>query len=259
MPVWTGAQQQPSARGDWPCGGRLDLSYFQVTEGTGGHLLLLAPWEIADAASLLTEFGNHRHTIFRLAGTINPGVQEFPVPIDASVESVLFSMSVQCLQTADIARPGGVPLVPGEGVTDHSNFRAQRMVIVKRPEAGTWTVRASGTGIAAVMVQARTELGITGVQFAAAGTTTFTPVPVAGVENAIRIGISGRAAEVQASLVDAVGRRIVKLTRTPDDTETAYLSRFTPMTQGFRVMIEGRTADGLPFQRVHAPLFSPTR
>jgi hypothetical protein len=29
--------------------------------------------------------------------------------------------------------------------------------------------------------------------------------------------------------------------------------------QGFRVMVEGKNADGVPFQRVHAPLFTPTR
>ena len=34
---------------------------------------------------------------------------------------------------------------------------------------------------------------------------------------------------------------------------------FTPGAQGFRVMVEGKTADGTPFQRVHAPLFTVTR
>ena len=106
-------QQTSSTRAGWPCGARLDPSYFQVTEGSGGHLLLLAPGEIGDAAALLTEFDKHRQTIFRLAGTINPGVHEFRVPIDSSVESVLFSISVQCLQTADVARPSGVPLAGG--------------------------------------------------------------------------------------------------------------------------------------------------
>lgn len=258
MPAWTGAQQQAGARGDWPCGARLDPSYFQVTEGSGGHLLLLAPWEIGDSAPLLIESGNHRETIFRMAGRINPGVHEFRVPVDPTVDSVLFSISVQCLQTAEIIRPSGVSLVPGEGVTDHSNFRAQRMMIVKRPEIGFWTVRVSGSGIAGVAVQARTELAIDSVQFAAAGSTAFSALPVPGVENAIRIGMSERAAEIQASLVDASFQRIASLTRTAD-AEGAYLSRFAPLRQGFRVLIEGKTAEGAPFQRIHAPLFPPTR
>src|SRR5688500_11358223 len=79
-----GAQQQTSnPRAGWPCGARLDPSYFQVAEGSGGHLLLLAPAEIGDAAALLTAFGDHPQTIFRLAGAIKPGLHEFQVPIDS--------------------------------------------------------------------------------------------------------------------------------------------------------------------------------
>ncbi len=259
MPGWTAAQQQAPARGGWPCGARLDPSYFQLTEATGGHLLLLAPWEIGDSAALLTELGNHRETIFRLAGSIAPGVHEFRVPIDSSVESVVFSISVQCLQTADITRPAGAPLAGGEGVTDHSNFRAKRMVTVRRPEPGTWTLRVSGSGVAGVIVQARTDLGIESVEFTASGGNSFTPLPVVGLENVVKIGISGGATDVQASLVNAGFRRIAPLMRTVGQAEDSYLSRFTPVTQGFRIIVEGKNADGMPFQRVHAPLFPPTR
>ena len=65
-PTLIGAQQQTSnPRSGWPCGARLDMSYFQVAEGTGGHLLLLAPEEIGDSATLLTAVGSHPETIFR--------------------------------------------------------------------------------------------------------------------------------------------------------------------------------------------------
>ena len=84
-------------------------------------------------------------------------------------------------------------------------------------------------------------------------------MPTAGVENVVRIGISGRATEVQASLVNAAFKRVAPLTLAPPDTNGAYLSRFTPGQDGFRVMIEGKTSDGVPFQRVHAPLFTPSR
>ena len=254
-----GAQQQTSnPRAGWPCGARLDPSYFQVAEGSGGHLLLLAPAEIGDSAALLTAFGDHPQTIFRLAGSMNPGMHEFRVPIDSAVESVLFSISVQCLQAADVARPSGA-LVGGADVTDLSNFRAERMVIVKQPEPGIWTIRAAGSGIAGVMVQGRSALGIAQVEFAAIGSTAFTPVPLAGVENAVRIGMSGRATQVNASLVNGAFRRIAPLTLTAGETESSYVSRFTPGVEGFRVLVEGKDADGVPFQRVHAPLFTPTR
>lgn len=187
-----GAQQQTSnPRSGWPCGARLDMSYFQGAEGSGGHLLLLAPEEIGDAATLLTAVGSHPQTIFRLAGSLRPGMHEFQVPIDPSVESAIFSISAQCLQVAHVLRPSGLP-ASGNDVTDLSNFRAQRMVIVSRPEFGAWTIRVSGSGVSGVMVQARSALGISQLQFAPSGTTTLTAVPAVGVENVVRMQISGK-------------------------------------------------------------------
>src|SRR5436190_17295630 len=100
------AGNRPSA---WPCGARLDLSYFRIAEGTGGHLLLLAPEEIGDSANLLIALGAHPQTVFRSAGTMQPGLHEIPIPIDPSIESVLFSVGVQCLQTAQVVGPSGQP------------------------------------------------------------------------------------------------------------------------------------------------------
>jgi hypothetical protein len=136
QPLWCGAAivlaatlvmgaqppQQQSVRAGWPCGGRLDPSYFRVAEGTGGHLLLLAPEEISDSATLLSALGAHPQTIFRLAGSIPSGLHDFRVPIDPSVDSVVFSFSVQCLQSTDVVPPSGA--LPADNVRDLSNFRA---------------------------------------------------------------------------------------------------------------------------------------
>ena len=251
----TGQQETSNARAGWPCGGRLDPSYFAVAEGSGGHLLLVAPDELVGSGALLTAFSDHAQTIFRLAGTVNPGLHEFQVPIDSSVESVLFSISVQCLQTAEVLRPSGT-LVGGADATDFSNFRAERMVIVKRPEPGVWTVRAAGSGIGGMMVQARTALGIARVEFAAVGGTAFTRTPLAGVENLVRIEMSGSASNVEASLVDGAFRKIAPLPLTVGDTDSTYTSRFTA-TAAFRVLVEGQDANGARFQRLYAPLFPP--
>ena len=250
-----GAQQQaPSSRAGWPCGGRVDPTYFDMAEATGGQLFLLAPSELAgDVGRLLAAFEEHRQTIFRLAGAINPGVHEFRVPIDSSVESVVFSISVQCLQTANVSDPSGAA-AGGPGVTDLSSFTAQRVVIVPRPAAGVWTIRASGSGLAGIMVQARSALALTQVDFAAADGAEFTNVPVPGVENTVRIGLSGRVSDVEASLVNAAFRRIAPLKLTAGRTEDTFVSRFTPPANGFRVLVEGKDANGRPFQRVHAPL-----
>lgn len=258
LPVFAQAgsrQQVPSTRSDWPCGARVDSAYFATAEGTGGHLFLLAPFEIADAAPLLIGVEQHPETIFRLAGSMTPGVHEFRIPIDASVESVVFSMSVQCLHTADIFRPSGAPL-SGEGVTDYSNFRAQRMTIVDHPEPGTWTIRAAGSGIAAVVVQARSGIALARPEFARTSGNAFQPVPFAGVENLIRLRIRGEVQAVQASVVSGSFKTIAPLTLTSDEDAHSYAARFSPDAAGFRIAVTGRDAQGQPFQRVSAALFT---
>jgi hypothetical protein len=254
-PVLAGAQQQtPSGRASWPCGGRLDPSYFHIAEGTGGQLLLLSPDEIGESAPLLTAFTNHPQTIFRLAGSVTPGLHDFQVPIDPSVESVVFSISLQCLEAAYVLAPSGA-LAGGDDVTDLAMFRAERMVIVKRPPPGVWTVRMAGRGVAGVIVSARSPLGIANIEFAPAQNQTFTPLPTFGAENVLRMRISGQVDQVRASLVSGVDVPLGMLPLSPDDTDGTYLSRFNPGPGGFRVMIVG-THQGFAVQRMYAPLFS---
>jgi hypothetical protein len=252
----TGSRQQaPASRGSWPCGGRVDASYFNVAEGTGGHIFLLAPFELADSAPLLLAVDRHPQTIFRLAGSITPGVHEFRIPIDGTVESVLFSISVQCLQNADILGPSGVPAT-GDGVADYSNFRAERMTVVEHPQVGTWTIRAGGSGIAGVMVQARSDIALANVEFAPASGTAFSTIPSAGVENLVRFHVRGDVQELQASIVNGSFKTLARLPLTADENERTYTARFTPGSAGFRIAITGRDAQGLPFQRVAAPLLT---
>jgi hypothetical protein len=248
-------QQTPAGRPNWPCGARIDPSYFQIAEASGGELLMLAPWEIGDSAALLQASTDHRETIFRLGGTINPGTHEFRVPIDASVESVVFSISVQCLQTADVVGPSGAP-PSGEGVTDLFNFVAVRTVIVRRPAAGVWTIRAAGSGVAGVMVKARSPLALTDVEFAPAGSDRFSHVPAAGVENVVKIAVTGRPSRVDAAIVNAASKEIATLALAPGDTSGSYLARFTPGAEPFRVRIRGTDASGAPFQRIDPRLLT---
>jgi hypothetical protein len=258
-PMLVGAQQQmPNPRAGFPCGARLDPSYFRVAEGTGGHLLLLAPEEIGDSASLLTAFGDHPQTIFRLAGAMNPGLHEFNVPIDSTVESVLFSISVQCLQTADVVRPSGAIAI-GDDVTDLPNFRAQHMVIVRRPDPGMWTMRVAGGGISGIVVQARSGIGISEPDFAPAPQTTFAAIPAAGVQNTVRIRVSGRVSNLRASLVSGQFTVFTELPLARGETDGTYLSRFTPGREAFRLLVTGNDAGGVPFQRMAAPLIAAPR
>ena len=247
--------QASSARADWPCGAKLDAAYFAVAEATGGHVMLTAPDELPKAAAPLAALGDHRQTLFRRLGTMNAGTHEFRVPIDPSVESIVFSISVQCLQHADVLPPSGV-LGQGDDVNDF-RFRAWRVVIVNRPGPGVWTIRAAGSGLVGVTVQGRSALQIAQVRFSAGDSTMLARSPRPGGENVVSIDIEGSTSQVEASMVDATFRKIAPLPLTSGPLEGSYLSRFTPGAAPFRILIEGKDANGVSFQRLHAPLFTP--
>ena len=247
-------QQASSTRAGWPCGAKLDASYFAVAEATGGQVMLTPPEELPKASVPLAAFGEHRQTLFRRLGPMNDGTHEFRVPIDSSVESVVFSMSVQCLQSADVLSPSGTR-PQGDGATDF-NSRAWRVVIVKRPEPGVWTMRVGGSGLVGVTVQGRSALAMQ-VAFGAVDSPTLARSPQFGVETVVTIHTEGATSQVEASLVDATFQKIAPLPLETGPTEGTYLSRFTPATTPFRVLVEGRDANGVSFQRLHAPLFTP--
>jgi len=236
----------------------MDPSYFGLAEGTGGHLLLLAPEEIADSTTLLTAFDNHPQTISRTAGTIQRGLHEFSVPVDSSVESVLFSMSVQCLQRAEVVRPSGDPAI-GDDISDVSNFKAERMVIVRRPQPGMWTMRVEGNGVGGIVVQARSAIALTQVEFAASSNRAFGAIPAAGVENSMRLRVRGDVSDLHAVLVDGTSERLADLKLESGDGDGTFVSRVNPGTTPFRVLLTGVDAQGHPFQRVSASLLTPSR
>ena len=110
-----------------------------------------------------------------------------------------------------------------------------------------------------MVVQARSAIGIAQVEFAPVQSGTFKATPAAGVGNAVRIRVRGEASEVQASLVNGGLQPIARLPREASETTDWYISRFTPGTEGFRVLIVGKDAQGFAFQRMYAPLLTPMR
>jgi hypothetical protein len=52
---------------------------------------------------------------------------------------------------------------------------------------------------------------------------------------------------------------LAELPLTAGETDGTYMSRFTPGTEAFRVVVTGNDAAGLSFQRMSAPLVTPMR
>ena len=130
-PGRTGAAALPHVDSGWPCAGRPDPTYVSTAEATGGQLFLLHPSEVADSGALMAASFTHRDTLFRVAGPLSDGLHEYTVPVDETVGSLLFSVSVQCLQVVEIARPSGALLRDTDEGVDYHQFEAGRVAVVE--------------------------------------------------------------------------------------------------------------------------------
>ena len=204
--------QQPRANTGWPCNGHPDPTYFRTAEATGGQVFMFHPSEVADSSVLMAASFSHRETLFRVAGSLADGLREYAVPVDSAVESVVFSVSLQCLQLVEIARPSGAILQANDEGADYHQFEAGHVVVLRRPDPGTWTVRVSGHGLFFLVVQAKSpELALGSVQLvkqdAQSGRETLVPLsgPLrAGSTQRVTVPWTGDARDVRARVVSAM-------------------------------------------------------
>jgi len=253
-------------RPGWPCAGRPDPAYVKTAEATGGQLFMFHPSEVAESGALMAASFSHRETLFRTAGPVEDGLHEYLVTVDGSVESVLFSVSLQCLQVVEIERPSGALVQASDEGADYHQFEAGRIVVLPRPEPGTWKVRASGRGLLFLVVQAKSAVSLGGVQLLAkrATQTGEELVPVfqpgrAGTSQDVQLSVSGDAQNVTVRLVSAGFDDIGPVTRAPESGEgsagdPSWRGRFIVPRVSFRIVVSGTGPDGRPFVRVHAPL-----
>jgi hypothetical protein len=260
--------QQPRSQPGWPCVGTPDPSYFRVAEATGGQVFLFDKSEIGSSAIHAIAARRHEETLFRAAGSLVDGHHEFAFPIDSTVESVMMSVSLQCLQSVDVVRPSG-QILQETGASDFHTFRAGRLVTLAQPEPGAWRVRVAGQGMFFLVVQAKSELSLDRVEFVREGGRpgheglfpTHEP-PRAAVPQWLAISLTGQVSGIGARLVSSPFEQIAALRLRDSSSASAadeheFITRVTPPPVPFRVVVSGVDAVGLPFQRVHAPLFEP--
>ncbi len=151
------ASSQQSSRPGWPCAGKVDPAYVTIAEATGGKVLLFHPTELEGAA---LDIRASRHTTrpsFARQGSL-PRIVRVPVPIDSTIESVYFFVSVQCLQAVTLMTPSGQELVTGTAGVEYHQFEAIRLFVVPRPAPGVWKVIAAGSGFFSMIVTAKSDL-----------------------------------------------------------------------------------------------------
>jgi hypothetical protein len=249
--------QQRGSRTGWPCGGKVDSSFVRTAEATGGRVLLFAPTELAGFTEEMNASRGHDETVLRVAGQLTESQRDFDVPIDSSIESIYFFVSVQCLQSvAIIPPPGGAFNATAPGVEYHE-LAAIRLITIKAPSPGRWRIGVAGSGVYSLIVKANTSITLNEVSLSRDGIPIVVPTPL-GERVHVETALSGAPADVSFHFVAMDGKPLQSFVPSgarTTDAWTTYVADVRLPSSEFRLLVEGVDAKGLAFQRVSPRLF----
>lgn len=252
VPVAAAAQSKPSgqsSRPGWPCVGNVDPSYVHVAEATGGKVLLFHPTEVEGMGLDARASAQHDETVFRAVGQLSGERYEMAVPIDTTVESAYFVVSVQCLQIAALVTPSGQELSIATPGVEYHQFEAIRMFVVPKPAPGVWKVIAAGRGYFSAIVTARTDLQLDRVALSDADASRPTAALEARLRGSFRQAsfhfVAGNGELIESLQLDLQDR---------SDEGANYSGPVKKPRKDFRVAVTGVDAAGFPFQRMESRL-----
>ncbi len=122
-----------------------------------------------------------------LPASLRAKSHELTVPIDSTIESVYFAVSVQCLQVVTLITPSGQELATGTPGVEYHQFEAIRLFVVPKPAPGVWKVIAAGSGFFSMIVTAKTDLRLGNVAFS----NTAAAVPNRGNTTSLEATVRG--------------------------------------------------------------------
>lgn len=243
----------------------IDPGFVAVAEQTGGQLFFLSPFELGQVFDLVApQLHGDFVTVARAQRTLAGGTVELPVPIDATMERAIFSLSATDPVTLGVLDPDGQPVLAGQpGVTVRS-FTGGRLVGVEAPRPGLWRVVLGGTGQANVAVQGNSPLRFPTfelVELVNPIHEALAPLagqPVLGATTTALAALRGPFAEVGFELLDTGGDPIQPLDLELGNEHAAldeYVGSAVLPTQPFRVAAVGLDEEGNAFRRLFPPIF----
>jgi hypothetical protein len=264
--VFAQQDQQPGDEDKgWPCGKKIDPSYIEVAEGSGGQVLMLDPSESSKSMVLLeAQLKGIEETVFRAGGQMS-GVREYEFPVDSTIEVITFSVFVQCIESIAILLPDRSEFKPGQGGPEDHVFRSGRVFTLERPVPGNWKVRVSGKGFHSVLVFGKTDLALIEFDFVKPGGRPghegYFPtheIPVPNAQQMVSLELSGTR-EAQVKLVSSSGKEIrqIQISESiPSDDSIQLYGVIEVPAEPFRILVEGTDTRGFRWQRFDPRLWS---
>jgi hypothetical protein len=244
----------------------VDPSYIKAAESTGGQVFLFDRSEAGRSLTLMRNSPSHTDTIFRSTDTFSTGTRQFTFPVDSTVESLMVSVSMQCLQSITVFRPTNTEVHAGEpDAKEENRFKSGLILILAKPAAGEWRVRIAGAGMFFAVVTAKSSVSLDRAEFVELGGRPghegLFPVkgPVhVGEQRMLSIAVTAPAGEKSFRLVDSAGETLESLNLKAENSEgNEFVGTLAVKHSAFRVAVLGRDEAGYPYQRVLARLFEP--
>jgi hypothetical protein len=235
--------QQPRDQAGWPCVGKIDPAYVRTAEATGGAVMLFQPTEVTGVVAEMSASRDHEDVVFRAAGRLIEGSGEFDIPIDTTIESTYFFVSVQCLQSVNLVRPDGEDLHTDAANVEYQHFEAIRLFTIKKPDPGIWKVRVAGKGFFSLIVKAKTDLKLTSATF---------------VDGRLEAKVSGAANQIGFEFVSLTGTVIGSIDLDLEEEfemHRSYGGEVERPSTDFRLGMTGTDSRGYRLQRIQNQLF----
>ncbi len=259
-------QGQLAGRSAGPCS-PVDPVYERIAKATGGQVLRLRGADLSNNPDLLAVGHNKPATIVSASGVLRPSEsREFSVPVDSTVESMTFSIFLECKGEIQVLRASGAVASEGPGITI-ANVSSGVVLSASRPETGVWRTRITGSGSFSVSVGVDSPIQLHRFQFVKRagrpGHEGLFPISGQPVLGEMQIGLavlSGPAGAAALEVLAESGERLQTLhlvQGNPDAAADEFVGEVSLPAHPFRIAASGLDPRGFPYQRVYPPLFHP--
>lgn len=144
-------------------------TFASIAEATGGQVQYMSPaglknFSLADDMIFLGNDSEENGietgpaTVLSLDKTISQAGETFSFPIDSSVSRLHIAFTITAPSRLTVIDPNGASIAPESEVRAVKQHDSGCFVGIQKPQAGTWKLAVSGSGVLSLRVKIRTPL-----------------------------------------------------------------------------------------------------